>query len=99
MTEWIWWAGCGRNVLPSTTPYPEATRPDDCSNSAGVEHLQTNLCRALGRIYPRLSSYNRRYYDGLVHKMLACGNPDQLGYIEYHCLRCGEGTHRVAMSG
>ena len=47
------------------------------------------------RVYPR---YNRRYYDGLVHKMLACGNPDQLGYIEYRCLRCGEGTHRVAMS-
>jgi Putative transposase/Transposase zinc-binding domain len=47
------------------------------------------------RVYPR---DNRRYYDGLVHKMLACGNPDQLGYIEYRCLRCGEGTHRVAMS-
>jgi hypothetical protein len=32
------------------------------------------------RAYPR---YNQRYYNGLVHKMLACGNPDQMGYIEY----------------
>jgi Transposase zinc-binding domain/Putative transposase len=48
------------------------------------------------RVYPR---YDRRYYDGLVQKMLGCGNPDQMGSIEYRCLQCGEGTHRVAMRG
>ena len=42
--------------------------------------------------------YDQRYYDSLVHKMLGCGNPDTMGYIEYRCLQCGEGTHRVAMS-
>lgn len=47
------------------------------------------------RVYPR---YDRRYYDGLVHKMLACGDPKQMGSIEYRCLHCGEGTHCVAMS-
>ena len=47
------------------------------------------------RAYPR---YDRRYYDDLVAKMLGCGDPDQMGYSEYRCLRCGEGTHRVAMS-
>ena len=47
------------------------------------------------RAYPR---YDRRYYDGLVAKMLGCGDPDQMGYSEYRCLQCGEGTHRVAMS-
>jgi Putative transposase/Transposase zinc-binding domain len=47
------------------------------------------------RVHPR---YDRRYYDGLVHKMLGCGDPDQMGYIAYRCLQCGEGTHRVAMS-
>ena len=47
------------------------------------------------RAYPR---YDRCYYDGLVAKMLGCGDPDQMGYSEYRCLRCGEGTHRVAMS-
>jgi len=30
--------------------------------------------------------------------MLACGNPDQMGYIEYRCLYCGQGTHLVSMS-
>ena len=34
------------------------------------------------RVYPR---YNQRYYDELVHKMLACGNPDRMGYIEWLC--------------
>jgi Putative transposase/Transposase zinc-binding domain len=47
------------------------------------------------RAHPR---YKTRYYAGLVAKMLGCGEPDTMGYIEYRCLHCGEGTHRVAMS-
>ena len=47
------------------------------------------------RVHPR---YNKSYYDGLVNKMLGCGDPAQMGSIEYRCLQCGEGTHRVAMS-
>ena len=47
------------------------------------------------RAYPR---YQTAYYDSLVAKMLACGNPEQIGYIEYHCLHCGQGKHLVAMS-
>jgi hypothetical protein len=34
----------------------------------------------------------------LVAKMLACGNPEKVGYVEYRCLHCGQGKHRVAMS-
>jgi hypothetical protein len=47
------------------------------------------------RVCPR---YDRPYYDGLVDKMLGCGNPEKMGYIAYRCLHCGEGTHRVSMS-
>jgi hypothetical protein len=47
------------------------------------------------RAYPR---YQTAYYDGLVAKMLACGQPDKMGYVEYRCLHCGQGTHVVAMS-
>jgi hypothetical protein len=50
---------------------------------------------AFAHAHPR---YQTPYYEGLVAKMLACGNPEQMGYIEYRCLRCGQGTHRVAMS-
>src|SRR4051812_13825194 len=50
---------------------------------------------AFQHAHPR---YQTSYYDGLVAKMLACGNPDLMGYVEYRCLHCGEGTHRVAMS-
>jgi transposase-like zinc-binding protein len=42
--------------------------------------------------------YNTPYDDDLVDKMLRCGNPDQRGSIEYRCLHCGQGKHRVAMS-
>ena len=47
------------------------------------------------RVHPR---YDRRYYDGLVDKMLGCGNPDKMGYVEYRCLQCGMGKHLVSMS-
>jgi len=42
--------------------------------------------------------YNTPYYDDLVDKMLRYGHPDQIGYIEYRCLHCGQGKHRGAMS-
>jgi Putative transposase/Transposase zinc-binding domain len=47
------------------------------------------------RAHPR---YQTAYYDSLVTKMLACGTPEQIGYIEYRCLHCGQGKHLVAMS-
>src|SRR5438093_10952784 len=50
---------------------------------------------AFQRAHPR---YQTSYYDGLVAKMLACGNPDKMGYLEYRCQHCGQGKHLVAMS-
>jgi hypothetical protein len=50
---------------------------------------------AFQHAHPR---YQTPYYDGLVAKMLACGNPEKIGYIEYRCLHCGQGKHVVAMS-
>jgi hypothetical protein len=47
------------------------------------------------RVHPR---DNKPYYDGLVDKMLRCGKPEKMGYIEYRCPQCGEGKHLVAMS-
>jgi len=42
--------------------------------------------------------YQTAYYASLVAKMLACGNPDKMGYVAYRYLQCGQGKHRVAMS-
>ena len=42
--------------------------------------------------------YHNAYFDGLVAKMLDCGNPDKMGYIEYRCEQCGQGKHLVSMS-
>jgi hypothetical protein len=42
--------------------------------------------------------YQTAYYDDLVTKMLACGNPEQMGYVAYRCLHCGQGKHLVSMS-
>src|SRR5215212_4797046 len=50
LTGWIWWAECGRTALSHTTQPSEVMRPNDDSHSAGLERLQTDLCRALGRL-------------------------------------------------
>ena len=42
--------------------------------------------------------YDTPDYNRLVDKMLDCGNPDKMGYIEYRCLDCGQGKHLVSMS-
>jgi putative transposase/transposase-like zinc-binding protein len=50
---------------------------------------------AFQHAHPR---YQTSYYDDLVAKMLDCGNPAKMGYVEYRCLRCGQGKHLVSMS-
>lgn len=47
------------------------------------------------RAHPR---YQTADYDGLVAKMLSCGNPEQMGYIEHRCPQCGQGKHVVSMT-
>ena len=47
------------------------------------------------RAHPR---YPTAYYDGLVAKMLGCGDPEQMGYVEHRCQQCGLGKHLVSMS-
>ena len=59
------------------------------------QQIFTDHWEAFQHAHPR---YQTPYYGGLVAKMLACGNPEKIGYIEYRCLHCGQGTHRVAMS-
>jgi hypothetical protein len=41
--------------------------------------------------------YNTEYHDGVVHKMLDCGDPEKMGFAQYLCLSCGE-TRRIAFS-
>ena len=41
--------------------------------------------------------YQTSYDDERVAKMLACGNPEQMGSIAYRCLHCGQGQPLVAL--
>lgn len=47
------------------------------------------------KVYPL---YNDVYYEDLVSKMLSCGNPEEIGYIKYGCIHCGNGHRLVSMS-
>ncbi len=49
---------------------------------------------AFKTVYPR---YDTEYYDLTVHKMLDCGDPKKMGYVQYRCLSCG-GTRRIAFT-
>ena len=43
--------------------------------------------------YPR---YAGDEYDAVVQKMLACGDPEKMGFVQYRCCSCGE-SRRIAM--
>jgi hypothetical protein len=68
----------------------EASRDWSVFKQIFADHWTT-----LQQAHPR---YQTSYYDGLVAKMLACGNPEKMGDIEYRCLHCGQGKHLGAMS-
>jgi hypothetical protein len=59
------------------------------------KHIFAEHWEEFTQTHPR---YQTSYYDDLVAKMLDCGNPAKMGYIEYRCLRCGQGKHLVSMS-
>lgn len=41
--------------------------------------------------------YNTPYYDSVIRKMLDCGDPKKMGFVQYRCLNCGE-TRRIAFT-
>jgi len=47
------------------------------------------------KAHPR---YNTSYHDEVVKKMLDCGNPEKMGYIQYQCVSCGHGQRVISMS-
>ena len=41
--------------------------------------------------------YDTSYYETVIQKMLDCGDPATMGYMQYRCTRCGE-TRRIAFT-
>src|SRR5712691_2043825 len=46
----------GTTAAPQQSYHPNSVRPDDCSTPAGLECLQADLCRSLGRVSTRPSA-------------------------------------------
>ena len=45
-------------------------------------------------VYPR---FDTPHYDVAVQKMLDCGDPEKMGFVQYRCMSCGQ-TRRIAFS-
>lgn len=45
-------------------------------------------------LYP---SYATEYYSSVIEKVLHCRDP-KFGYVEYRCMKCGNGFHKVGFS-
>jgi hypothetical protein len=41
--------------------------------------------------------YDNAYYNTIIQKMLGCGDPDKMGYVQYRCFHCGQ-TRRIGFS-
>ena len=69
-----------RRSRGTTTASPQSQPPhsvdaDAGSTRTGVECLPADFCRSLGGVSTAHPRYQTPYYDALVAKMLACGNP------------------------
>ena len=96
--EWTERRRRGTTTAPQQAQPPHSVDSDACSTLRGLERLSAIFAdhwEAFQHAHPR---YQTPYYHGLVGKMLACGSPAQIGYMEYRCLHCGQGKHVVAMS-
>src|SRR6266478_85598 len=76
-------------------PSPPLSRPADTGISGQMENAFSYTIKQIfaehwegfTHAHPR---YQTAYYHGLVAKMLDCGNPEQMGYVAYRCLQCGQ---------
>ena len=89
----------GTTAAPQTSDPPQLGAPSMLAAPSRdwsvFQQIFADHWDAFQHAHPR---YQTPYYDGLVAKMLACGNPEKMGYVEYRCLHCGQGKHLVAMS-
>lgn len=60
-------------------------------------HFIEILKRSWSKFKRKHSSYEIEYYDEIVKKVIHCRDPE-FGYVEYQCMECGRGIHRVGFS-
>ena len=89
------WYNRGTVTIPS--PFTRWTRMLTAPSRdwSVFQQIFADHWEAFQHAHPR---YQTPYYHGLVGKMLTCGNPVKIGYMEYRCLHCGQGKHVVALS-
>ena len=88
----------GKTASPQQDHSPNSVRPADDPTLGDWSIFKPIFAvdwDAFQHAHPR---YQTPYYKGLVAKMLACGNPEKMGYIAYRCWYCGQGMPMVAMS-
>ena len=80
--EWTERRSRGTTTAPQQSPPPHSVDSDACSTLRGLERLSAEFFadhwEVFQHAHPR---YQTPYYNGLVGKMLACGNPTKIGYI------------------
>jgi hypothetical protein len=85
-------------VSPKPSDHPNSGSPDAGSTRwhwSVFKQIFFDHWEPFQHAHPR---YQTAYYDGLVAKMLGCGNPEQMGYVAHRCQQCGQGKHLVSMS-
>lgn len=69
-------------------------RRDKHVDKATFKQIFVDHWDAFKRAYPR---YDTPHIDDVVQKMLACGDPEKMGFVQYRCTNCGQ-TRRIAFT-
>lgn len=84
------------NPLEKTAlwPLPNVAPSDTYDDKNIFKRIFVENWDNFAAMHPR---YNTEYYHEIIDKMLACGDPDKMGYVQYRCFHCGE-TRRISFS-
>jgi hypothetical protein len=88
------WDNHGTVTIPSPLPRWTRVLPAPSRDWRVFQQICADHWETFPHAHPRDQT---PYDDGLVAKMLACGNLDKSGDSAYRCLHCGQGKPLVAM--
>ena len=87
-----------RGTTRTVTDHPPTRCDPMMLHPLGTGASSADLCRALGRVSACASAVSDRVLRWSGGQDAGVWQSGKMGYVEYRCLQCGQGTHRVAMS-
>ena len=80
--------------FPFATPTASQSTPSQRVDKDTFKQIFRDHWDSFRTFHPR---FDTPYHNSVLQKMLDCGDPEKMGYVQYRCCGCGE-TQRIAFT-